>query len=61
MSLPNHDAWLEPPDEDGRDGQHDEDCVVDHDPEDGSPCYSLDDLRADEADREYDRMKDGYE
>lgn len=39
---------------------HDEGCGIDHDPFE-SDCYTRDDFLADEGDREYDRMKDGYE
>lgn len=33
-------------------------CGIDHEPAD-SPCYTLDDWIADQADRRYDEMKDG--
>jgi hypothetical protein len=56
MTLPHYDAWLEPPDP--GDGDHQPDCVIDHDPTDGE-CVTRDDLISEAADIELDRRRDG--
>jgi hypothetical protein len=51
-------SYYEPPDEWGVPEGCEEDCILDHDPA-SSSCWTYEDALSDEADREYDRRKDG--